>query len=268
MRIRPGGELLVGVTGFFQHTIGVGEQPGRKPYKTRSAGKQIRPRGGEVREGNVWHNMTKGEVGFEFHKSVQLAASQQRFTGSQRGHFRSGQLDFPHRPLTVAEIRRGGGFGGCGHGFGLSRKVCEGIQEASSFKTVEFNFKFTEDGLIPVIVQEANGEARPSGRVLMFAWMNRESLVLTLERGLMTYWSRSRKKLWLKGESSGHTQRVVRWYVDCDKDVLLFEVEQETGACHTGYESCFFQEMDRSGNPLPVREEKMFDDGAVYSKKS
>jgi phosphoribosyl-AMP cyclohydrolase len=132
---------------------------------------------------------------------------------------------------------------------------------------VEFQFKFTEEGLIPVIVQEASGQARPSGRVLMFAWMNRESLALTLERGLMTYWSRSRRKLWLKGESSGHTQRVVRWFVDCDKDVLLFEVEQKTGACHTGYESCFFQEMDRGGNPLPVREEKLFDDGEVYTKK-
>jgi phosphoribosyl-AMP cyclohydrolase len=99
----------------------------------------------------------------------------------------------------------------------------------------------------------------------MFAWMNRESLALTLERGLMTYWSRSRKKLWLKGESSGHTQRVVRWYVDCDKDVLLFEVEQETGACHTGYESCFFQQLDREAKPLAVLESKMFDDAAVYS---
>ena len=131
---------------------------------------------------------------------------------------------------------------------------------------MEFDFKFTEEGLIPVIVQEASGTERPGGRVLMFAWMNRESLSLTLERGLMTYWSRSRRKLWLKGESSGHTQRVVRWFVDCDKDVLLFEVEQETGACHTGFESCFFQQMDREGKPLPVREEKMFDDGKVYSK--
>lgn len=130
---------------------------------------------------------------------------------------------------------------------------------------MDFDFKFTSEGLIPVIVQEASGSERPSGRVLMFAWMSRESLAMTLERGLMTYWSRSRKKLWLKGESSGHTQRVVRWFVDCDKDVLLFEVEQETGACHTGYESCFFQEMDRSGAPLEVRENKMFDDTAVYS---
>jgi phosphoribosyl-AMP cyclohydrolase len=207
------------------------------------------------------------QVCLELHETLLRAASQQGFPGNKRRDIRSGQRDFFHRPLAVAEIRRGGGFGGCGHGFGLSRKTCEVIQERSSYKTVEFDFKFTEEGLIPVIVQEANGDARPSGRVLMFAWMNRESLALTLERGLMTYWSRSRKKLWLKGESSGHTQRVVRWFVDCDKDVLLFEVEQETGACHTGYESCFFQEMDRSGNPLPVREEKMFDDGKVYSKK-
>lgn len=127
-----------------------------------------------------------------------------------------------------------------------------------------FDFKFTEDGLIPVIVQEATAGQRPTGRVLMFAWMNRESLALTLERGLMTYWSRSRRKLWLKGESSGHTQRVVRWYADCDRDVLLFEVEQDTGACHTGYESCFFQQLDFSAQPLPVTEGKMFDDRSVY----
>jgi len=122
---------------------------------------------------------------------------------------------------------------------------------------VELDFKFTSDGLIPVIVQEATGGGRPSGRVLMFAWMNRESLQKTLETGLMTYWSRSRGKLWLKGETSGNTQKVKRWFVDCDKDVLLFEVEQTGGACHTGYESCFFQEMDRAGEPLPVKEEKV-----------
>lgn len=131
---------------------------------------------------------------------------------------------------------------------------------------MEFDFKFTSDGLIPVIVQEASKTARPTGRVLMFAWMNRESLALTLKSGKMTYWSRSRQKLWLKGETSGHMQDVVRWFVDCDKDVLLFEVEQTTGACHTGYESCFFQELDREARPLPVTEEKLFDDRAVYHK--
>lgn len=131
---------------------------------------------------------------------------------------------------------------------------------------MEFNFKFTQDGLIPVIVQEASGSARPTGRVLMFAWMNRESLEKTLASGLMTYWSRSRGKLWLKGETSGHTQRVVRWFVDCDKDVLLFEVEQSSGACHTGYESCFFQELDKAANPLPIGESKIFDAAATYGK--
>jgi phosphoribosyl-AMP cyclohydrolase len=131
---------------------------------------------------------------------------------------------------------------------------------------VEFQFKFTSDGLIPVIVQESTGAERPNGRVLMFAWMNRESLENTLKTGLMTYWSRSRQKLWLKGETSGHTQRVVRWFVDCDKDVLLFEVEQTTGACHTGYESCFFQELDQSAQSLEVKESKQFDDQSVYKK--
>ncbi len=131
---------------------------------------------------------------------------------------------------------------------------------------MEFEFKFTSDGLIPVIVQEATPTPRPTGRVLMFAWMNQESLAMTLKSGLMTYWSRSRGKLWLKGETSGHTQRVVRWFADCDKDVLLFEVEQATGACHTGYESCFFQEFNREARPLPVAEEKLFDDRTVYNK--
>jgi len=132
---------------------------------------------------------------------------------------------------------------------------------------MEFDFRFTEDGLIPVIVQEASGTPRPTGRVLMFAWMNRESLGRTLESGLMTYWSRSRKKLWLKGETSGHTQRVVRWFVDCDRDVLLFEVVQTSGACHTGYESCFFQQFDGNARPLPIAEEKLFDDHSVYPGK-
>jgi len=131
---------------------------------------------------------------------------------------------------------------------------------------VESHFKFNPDGLIPVIVQEASGTPVPTGRVLMFAWMSRESLSLTLESGKMTYWSRSRKKLWLKGETSGHTQRVVRWFVDCDQDVLLFEVEQATAACHTGYQSCFYQELDHLARPLPISEKKLFDDSKVYTQ--
>ena len=131
---------------------------------------------------------------------------------------------------------------------------------------MELDFKFTSDGLIPAIVQKASGGDIPSGRVLMFAWLNRESLQKTLETGLMHYWSRSRKKLWLKGETSGHTQKIQRWFADCDRDVLLFEVEQTGGACHTGYHSCFFQEFDREANALVVSESKAFDDSEVYSK--
>jgi phosphoribosyl-AMP cyclohydrolase len=129
---------------------------------------------------------------------------------------------------------------------------------------VELDFKFTSDGLIPAIVQQASGGTVPSGRVLMLAWMTREALQKSIETGLMHYWSRSRKKLWLKGETSGHTQKIKRWFADCDRDVLLFEVEQSGGACHTGYHSCFFQEFDRQAQPLEIVEEKTFDDSEVY----
>jgi phosphoribosyl-AMP cyclohydrolase len=101
----------------------------------------------------------------------------------------------------------------------------------------------------------------------MMAWMNAASLEATLRTGCMNYWSRSRQKFWLKGETSGHTQKVVRWAADCDADTLLFEVEQTGGACHTGYESCFFQEMDRKGEPLPVTEALVFDAEKTYGKK-
>ena len=131
---------------------------------------------------------------------------------------------------------------------------------------MELDFKFTTDGLIPAIVQEASGGDAPRGRVLMFAWMNREALQKSIETGLMHYWSRSRNKLWLKGETSGHTQKIIRWYKDCDQDVLLFEIEQTGGACHTGYQSCFFQQMDGNAQPLPIKEEKIFDDKATYQK--
>jgi phosphoribosyl-AMP cyclohydrolase len=128
------------------------------------------------------------------------------------------------------------------------------------------DFKLNADGLIPVIVQEATGTTPPRGRVLMMAWMNREAFDRTLATGQMHYWSRSRGKLWFKGESSGHTQEVVRWFVDCDKDTLLFEVKQTSGACHTGYESCFFQGYSPAGQPLEISEQPIFDAGKVYSK--
>ncbi|HEV7404935.1 MAG TPA: phosphoribosyl-AMP cyclohydrolase [Chthoniobacteraceae bacterium] len=124
---------------------------------------------------------------------------------------------------------------------------------------MQTQLKYNADGLIPAIVQDA-----ATGRVLMMAWMNESSLGSTLETGLMHYWSRSRKKFWLKGETSGHTQKVVRWFKDCDADTLLFQVEQTGGACHTGFESCFFQELDRTGEPRPIAEEKVFNPEEAY----
>lgn len=104
------------------------------------------------------------------------------------------------------------------------------------------------NGLVPVIAQEAS-----SGDVLMFAWMNREALSRTAELGEAVYWSRSRGKLWHKGEESGHAQRVLDMRIDCDNDVVLLKVEQVGGiACHTGRHSCFFQRRMDDGHWEPV----------------
>ncbi len=124
--------------------------------------------------------------------------------------------------------------------------------------------KWNADGLIPAIVQEGTPDGG-GGRVLMMAWMNHQAIEKTLETGHMHYWSRSRQKSWFKGESSGHTQKVLRWFVDCDADTLLFHVEQTGGACHTGHRTCFFQPMDASGNRLEVSDVKVFDPEQVYS---
>jgi phosphoribosyl-AMP cyclohydrolase/phosphoribosyl-ATP pyrophosphohydrolase/phosphoribosyl-AMP cyclohydrolase len=97
--------------------------------------------------------------------------------------------------------------------------------------------KYDDHGLVPAIAQELG-----TGDVLMVAWMNAETLRQTLETGRMTYWSRSRQEVWIKGETSGERQWVREAYYDCDGDVLLFKVEQEGGgACHTGAHSCFFR---------------------------
>ena len=140
------------------------------------------------------------------------------------------------------------------------------MQNTPDFSGLRFN----ADGLIPAVVQEARDgdgdDARPAGRVLMMAWINREALEKTLATGFMHYWSRSRAKLWLKGESSGNRQEVVQWYKDCDGDTLLFTVRQRGGACHTGYESCFYQRLHRDGSPAPVAEEPLFDAAVVYQK--
>lgn len=100
--------------------------------------------------------------------------------------------------------------------------------------------QWTEDGLVPVIAQDVE-----SGRVLMFAWMNREALQRTAELGQAVYWSRSRNKLWHKGESSGHVQTVREIRLDCDNDVILLQIEQHGGiACHTGRQSCFYSRLE------------------------
>jgi phosphoribosyl-AMP cyclohydrolase len=98
---------------------------------------------------------------------------------------------------------------------------------------------FNAEGLVPVIAQRHD-----SGEVLMLAWMNRESFVKTMESGQMTYWSRSRKALWRKGETSGHTQALKEMRIDCDGDTLLARVEQTGPACHTGSSNCFFQALN------------------------
>ena len=99
---------------------------------------------------------------------------------------------------------------------------------------------WSDDGLVPVIAQEEG-----SDKVLMVAWMNREAVRLTVETGHAVYWSRSRKKLWHKGEESGHMQVVKALYLDCDEDVLLLTVEQIGGiACHTGRHHCFFKKLE------------------------
>ncbi len=99
--------------------------------------------------------------------------------------------------------------------------------------------KFNADGLVPAIAQHYQ-----TGEVLMLGYMNRGTLERTLQTGFVTYWSRSRGKVWVKGEESGHTQRVIEAFVDCDGDTLLFKVDQIGPACHTGAPTCFFRQAE------------------------
>ena len=117
---------------------------------------------------------------------------------------------------------------------------------------------FDADGLVPAIAQDAE-----TGRVLMFAWMNREAVEKTIELGEAVYFSRSRGKLWHKGEQSGHTQQVREIRLDCDGDVLLLSIEQIGGiACHTGRESCFFRRLENGH--WQVTDEVKKSPGAIY----
>jgi phosphoribosyl-AMP cyclohydrolase len=120
-----------------------------------------------------------------------------------------------------------------------------------------------ENGLVPVIAQEA-----ATGDVLMFAWMNRDALARTVELGEAVYWSRSRKKLWHKGEESGHVQKVLEIRLDCDEDVVLLKIEQAGGiACHTGRRSCFFQKFagDAQGGDWHVQDPVLKDPDTIYT---
>ena len=118
------------------------------------------------------------------------------------------------------------------------------------------SIKLNEQGLIVSVVQDMDGN------VLMVAWMNREAIEKTLKTGKMHYYSRSRKKLWLKGEESGNFQFVKEIYIDCDGDVLLFKVEQKGGACHEGYYTCFFRKFEN--NEFKIVGKKSFEPKEVY----
>lgn len=118
--------------------------------------------------------------------------------------------------------------------------------------------KWDDKGLVPAIAQDAS-----TGKILMVAWMNREALQLTVEKQQAVYWSRSRRKIWPKGETSGHVQKIKEIRLDCDNDVVLLNVEQLGGiACHTGRESCFFKRLD--GDQWREVEPVLKDPGEIY----
>lgn len=128
----------------------------------------------------------------------------------------------------------------------------------SKFEQAIGQLKYDSAGLIPAVCVDAETK-----QVLQVAYMNAQSLASTIETGLTHFWSRSRQKYWMKGESSGHVQKVKAIYTDCDKDTLLVEVEQTVGACHEGYFSCFYRRLDEQGT-WQVVAEKVFDPDQVY----
>ena len=122
--------------------------------------------------------------------------------------------------------------------------------------------KWNGDGLIPAIIQDAT-----NGRVLMLAWMNRSALEQTIATKRTWFWSRSRQKYWLKGETSGHIQIVKEISFDCDGDTVLLQVEQTGAACHEGYRSCFFRSLDATGENSAVKEPRLIEPATVYGAK-
>ena len=122
--------------------------------------------------------------------------------------------------------------------------------------------KFNADGLIPAIIQEQS-----TGRVLMLAWMNRAALEKTLELRQTVFWSRSRQKFWIKGETSGHVQTVKSVAFDCDGDTLLIQVEQAGAACHEGYKSCFYRTAEDGGSRICITEPRLRTPDEIYGKQ-
>jgi phosphoribosyl-AMP cyclohydrolase len=134
-----------------------------------------------------------------------------------------------------------------------SKQIEEGLQ---------FQPKFDEHGLIPAIAQDAT-----SGQILMVAYMNREALDETIRTKRATYYSRSRKKLWRKGEESGHVQQVQQILVDCDQDCLILKVTVDAGQCHVGYQSCFYRSLKpNSATDLQTIATKVYDPAVAYKK--
>ncbi|MBI2339030.1 MAG: phosphoribosyl-AMP cyclohydrolase [Deltaproteobacteria bacterium] len=119
--------------------------------------------------------------------------------------------------------------------------------------------KFDANGLIPAVIQDME-----TSEVLMVAYMNREAVQKTLEGPYVTFYSRSRKKMWIKGETSGHTQEVKEVYYDCDADCLLVKVIQKVAACHEGYRSCFFRKIENGEGKIIAK--KVFEEEKVYKK--
>ena len=133
----------------------------------------------------------------------------------------------------------------------------QSIEESS-----EFSPRFNDNGLIPAIAQDAE-----SGQILMVGYMNKEALDLTIKSGYATYFSRSRKRLWKKGEKSGHVQKVEQILVDCDQDCLVLKVAVDAGQCHTGHQSCFYRALKKdSGKELEFIAEKTYDPKKTYKK--
>ena len=122
-------------------------------------------------------------------------------------------------------------------------------------------YKFNDQGLIPAIIQDAT-----SGEVLMLAYMDKTAMERTLKEKKTVFFSRSRNKYWVKGETSGHIQTVKEVLTDCDKDTILIKVTQVGGACHLGYRSCFVHELNESGDIVKVTQEKVFDPAKTYTK--